>query len=138
MNEIENVDRTCATCACSKIESVPTRPNEKQMFCRRNSAFAAEMRVEVPRIGRDGKPVIRDGKPVMEAGKANMFLYPPTDARLTCFDGWRPIGTLPGDRWEMAAAMLPIMEAMKRLHWDMIKDASAETFPPVDWNRKRD
>jgi len=86
------------------IQANTQNPMEKQAFCRRDPVNAQRVRTEVPRMKRDGTgPVMgRDNKPIMENGEAWAFLYRPTLASLTCFDGWRPLGTLPGDKWQNA------------------------------------
>jgi hypothetical protein len=98
----ETPARTCENCACSHLETNQLVPTEKQLFCRRDPAQAQRVRIEVPRKTRDGQPVMRDGKPVMENGEGMAFLYRPVFGNLTCFDGWRPIGTLPGDKFQNA------------------------------------
>lgn len=88
--------RTCANCACSFIREDAKNPLQKQMFCRLNPPVAAQLRGEKPRM-RDGKVVIgRDNKPVMENVTELHFLYAPTLPELVCFNGWRPMGVLPG------------------------------------------
>lgn len=86
-------ERTCANCACSFVQEAN---RQKQMFCRLNPAVAKMVRTEVPRIIK-GQPQMRDGKPVMEPGEMLGFMFSPTLENLVCYDGWRPIGTLPGD-----------------------------------------
>jgi len=105
MNEIEKVDRTCATCGCSIIKKIHEAAPASQMFCRKSPAKFAQMRMEVPRLDINKKVVMsKDGKtPVMENKVAEVYLYDPTMAELVCFEGWRPIGTEPGDQWHLNA-----------------------------------
>src|ERR1700692_1112216 len=96
---MENPIRSCANCACNIMQKHMLNPLEQQMFCRREPPTAAQMRGETPRI-RDGKPVMdkHTGKPIMESVQQLVYLYKPVTAESVCFDGWRPEGTLPGER----------------------------------------
>jgi hypothetical protein len=106
--------RICENCACFHIQRDANNPMLSQAFCRRDPPQAAQVRQEVPRL-RDGKPVLgRDGKTVMETAMVWAFLYKPTDKSLTCFDGWRELGCLPGDHHNA-----DVMKSMHRL-WDDI------------------
>lgn len=73
--------RTCETCACSLLMKHPQHINESVMMCRRNPPLFVQQNVRT------------------EAGMATQqaLTYPPTSKDLTCFDGWRPIGTQPGE-----------------------------------------
>src|SRR5271156_6822026 len=85
--------RTCNNCSCSIIQEAN---GVQQMFCRLNPAIGKMVRTQIPRIIR-GQPQFRDGKPIMEQGEMLGFMFAPTMASLVCFDGWRPLGTVPGD-----------------------------------------
>ncbi len=89
--------RTCANCACHIVETNSLLKMEKQSFCRRDPGTAAQVRGERPRM-IDGvlQNDRRTGKPIMENVMEMAFLYKPTMPELVCFDGWRPMGTLPG------------------------------------------
>lgn len=113
-------ERTCANCACSIIQEAAGLG--KQMFCRKLPPVGKMVRTEVPRI-RNGKPDIRDGKPVMVAGEALGFMFSPTMKTLVCFDGWRPLGTLPGDRPETAKLDEYMRSAFKA--FDKMNDSPA-------------
>jgi len=89
--------RDCGHCACFFEQANPENPKQRQGFCRRQPADMAELRVMEQRV-INGVPQCKDGKPVMQPGKVVGFLYKPTKREGTCFDGWRPIGALPGDR----------------------------------------
>jgi hypothetical protein len=90
--------RTCVNCACHWTQENTVNPLEKQSFCRRDPANATQMRAETPRM-RDGKAVLgRDQKPIMENTTVWVYLYKPTLPTLVCFDGWRPMNALPGDK----------------------------------------
>ena len=108
--------RTCANCAC-KQEATEIGTQQKQSFCRRNPPHSQMMRVDVPRVGRDGQPVIRDGKPVMEPGQARVFGYPPVQDDMVCFDGWRPTDTKPGEQFN--SLLTTYTDIMKKLWFDM-------------------
>lgn len=68
-------ERTCANCACSKTLKHPQLVNTSVMFCRRNGPLVVQ--------GPNGQ---------------NGLTFQPTQGEHVCYDGWRPIGTLPGDR----------------------------------------
>lgn len=88
--------RTCSACACY-FESVnPLNPKEFQGFCRRLPADLQELRVEEVRRDTKGEIIMRNGQPVMQPGKAIGYLYKLVGRQGTCFDGYRPKGTLPG------------------------------------------
>lgn len=94
-------ERTCANCACFHHVPNPVSPSQNQGMCRLNPPQHKRVRVEVPRM-RLGQSVMgKDGKPVMEIGEADALFYAPMTAEMVCFDGWRPIGTEPGERWEL-------------------------------------
>ncbi len=110
--------RICANCACfaamrddGTIVDAAENP-EAARVCQRNPPGGRYQRVEVP-VLKDGAPVIDRGRPRMEAKQVLQIGYPPTVEGATCFDGWRPEGTLPGVRWEaqrMIEAFLPMFE----------------------------
>ncbi len=77
----EKVDRTCATCACSIMQTNPNDVNHKQLFCQRNTPG----------------------------------YHIPVMAGLRCFDGWRPIGLEPGDKWN------PDLDQMKAMLESMLE-----------------
>jgi hypothetical protein len=94
-------NRNCANCACSFIEKSKIDKDENQMFCRRNPPVAAQMRGERPRLINGEMSIDRKtGKPVMENVQTLVYLYAPVEAALICFDGWRPITTLPGPTFQ--------------------------------------
>lgn len=98
-DKLENPVRTCANCACMIEMSAINSPLQKQNFCRKDPAKFAQVRVQKPRLNREGKIIEgRDGKPIMEDAVQDIFLYVPTQPQLVCFDGWRPEGTMPGEK----------------------------------------
>lgn len=120
MNESKNKERNCANCACHHVQENKINKLETQSFCRRDTPTAAQMRGERPRV-RDGKPDIdKHGRPIMENVMEVIYLYKPTMPDLTCFDGWRPIGTLPGERASTEFSS-SITAAMRRLYQDMMQ-----------------
>jgi hypothetical protein len=124
-NELE--PRTCANCACHAMQEDKSNPLQTQMFCRRDTPMAQQMRVQRPTI-RDGKPVMMKAdptKPLMNDVTEIVFMYRPTLPGLVCFDGWRPFGTAPGRPMDSTDGMLSIM---KRLHADLIAQ-SLENLP---------
>lgn len=132
MSEETKPARTCANCACYQLR---TEQNQTQAFCRRNTPLAQMVRVEMAVI-RDGHPVIdkQTGKPATRPGEQLMYLYPPTQESMVCFDGWRPADTLPGDRWEINLSMKPLMDGFHRLMGDLVADASR--MPIDDFTKK--
>lgn len=90
--------RECSNCACYFESSNPQDPGQYQGFCRRWPAEFSQTRGQVPRLDPVTKqPVMRNGVPVMNNELITGYLYKPTRRLGTCFDGYRPLGTLPGD-----------------------------------------
>jgi hypothetical protein len=95
--------RQCSNCACfarmlpdGKV--VPTDSNgDGMLVCRLETPASRLAYQEVPVI-HDGKPVIDRGKPRMERVQVVQIGYKPVTPDAVCFNGWRPIGTLPGER----------------------------------------
>jgi hypothetical protein len=89
--------RECQHCACY-FESVnPENPGEFQGFCRRSPADISQVRGQVPRLDPLTKqPVMKNGVPVMNNELITGYLFKLTQREGTCFDGFRPKGTLPG------------------------------------------
>jgi len=119
--------RTCANCACHLIAKHPTLLNENQMFCRRNGVLSMPARVDRVRLDEHGKPVIskRDGKPVMESVQQLVYLYQPTKASETCFDGWRPMDTPPGDfSYKNADLDKKMFEIARSLQSDLMRTSA--------------
>ncbi len=108
--------RTCVNCACfgrmAPDGSMTNSHSDTVPVCRRNPPGARQQRVEVP-VLQDGHPVMDRGRPRMTAQQAIVIGYPATAPEATCFDGWRPPGTLPGVRWEtqrMLEGFMPMFE----------------------------
>lgn len=104
-------DRSCANCACfarmrqdGSIAPPDSALADAQPICRRFPPQARQARVGVPVLDRNGQPV-RDAKGgVRTEPKAVMMMgYPPVIPTAVCYDGWRPLGTLPGERAPAAA-----------------------------------
>lgn len=103
--------RNCHACACY-FESVnPADPTKFQGFCRRTPAQLVQLRGEVPRLDRNNQPVLKDGKPVMNSEIIPGYIYQVTQRDGTCFDGYRPKGTLPGEGPHAAVlrVLVPLM-----------------------------
>lgn len=109
--------RDCGHCACFFEQANPENPAQSQGFCRRAPAEVAQMRVMEPRV-LNGVPQMKDGQPVMQPGTAIGFIYRLTKREGTCFDGWRPLGTLPGEPPTQAAmkavvaSLRPVLEKL--------------------------
>lgn len=128
------IPRSCANCACGFEVQNPNVVGEKQLFCRRNEPTAAEMRVDMPRVLRDGSVATgKDGKPIMESGKQVVYLYKPTHPSMVCFDGWRPVGTLPGEKGqsdgEIDALIAKYIRGIGDLQKDIVFDKLATDIP---------
>ena len=100
----EKLERNCSTCACSIIQKHHITANETQMFCRRQTVMSHMARMERPALDPKTKqPMFRKGRgdekptPIMETFNDLIYLFAPTLPELVCFDGWRPVGTPPGD-----------------------------------------
>lgn len=119
--------RTCINCACHSIQHDMTNPLLSQMFCRRDPPIAQQMRLERPRM-RDGKVVMgRDGKTaIMEQVQEIVYMYRPTKHSLTCFDGWRALGTEPGQR--DIGSIDGMTGALKKLWSDMLVQQQESSF----------
>ncbi len=110
--------RTCANCACfgrmAADGSMVETETDTTPVCRRNPPGASRQRVEVPLVDPATKlPVVDRGRPRLVAQQVIVIGYPATAPQATCFDGWRPLGTSPGVRWEaqrMLEAFQPWME----------------------------
>lgn len=90
--------RECRTCACYFEQANAENPTQIQGFCRRLPADMAKVRMMEPRKDLKGNFVMRDGAPVMQPTEVVGYIFKPTRREGTCFDGWRPIDTLPGER----------------------------------------
>jgi hypothetical protein len=131
----DQIPRTCANCACSIMQTnvaLGLGHEKEHMFCRKDPVNAAKARFERPAI-RNGQPVIdkRTNKPQMETYDDLAFMYRPVIAHGTCYDGWRPIGTEPGDKFQNAGLdkmMEPLLKGFGRLYADMTNDAMANYF----------
>ena len=131
--------RTCATCACSKIQKHPQLANVEQIFCRRDPINAAKVRVERAMINSKTKEPMfeRDGKtPRTEIVEELGYMHRPVIATETCFDGWRPLGTLPGDKWTNARLDSQMAELLfagfRKLSADMLRDSLLSIEPEID------
>lgn len=100
MNDSSEKPRMCLNCACFALIPHPFDNFTTVSVCRRNQANLATATGETPRIGLRGEPVLgKDGKPIMERVNKTIYVYPATEETSVCFDGWRAIGMLPGDRY---------------------------------------
>lgn len=122
--EMPVTERRCENCACYMNLRHPQNPMLTQGFCRRDTAGAQNVRVEVPRL-KDGKTIAgKDGKPVMEMQQKLAYVFAMTAPELVCFDGWRPLGTRPGDEWSRqwgADAFVEAMACFEGSSWDIPK-----------------
>jgi hypothetical protein len=135
--------RICATCACFVVVTNPQNVSQQQGFCRRNAAREYEMKIPqqqvvngVPRIDR------HSGAPIMEQVAVTGYMYDRTLPGGSCFDGWRPIGSLPGERLvdSMLRAALPQFIAIVskdlppelRSLLEQVRDAMAPVIKPVE------
>lgn len=94
----ERGGRNCGNCACFYQLPHPQNPAVKQGFCALKPPIAGEVRVQVPRLDKEGKPIMTPRGPAMDAVEDIAFAHAPTAASLCCIEGWRPIGSRPGER----------------------------------------
>jgi hypothetical protein len=114
-------ERNCKNCACyAEIILSPIAPPQAQ--CRRNGPVPAQIRIERPRMKKvelTGKMEVmmgKDGKPITETSVENVFLYAPTASDKVCFDGWRPMGTEPGENAQTMYIKDALKTAMNVVH----------------------
>jgi hypothetical protein len=116
------VKRTCSNCACfarampdgSVVE--PDSSAQGMLVCRRDTPAARLGAKEIP-VMLDGKPVIDRGRPRMERVQVVEIGYKPVIEEGVCFDGWRPLTTLPGASYRLESALrhlLPIIAELAR------------------------
>lgn len=102
--ELPKTERRCENCACYFRVHHPVDVDKSQAFCRRDPPVAQQVAVDVPRMrtfaGKTEPVLGRDGKPVMERKLQIAYVFAMTEAHMCCFDGWRPLGTQPGDQWQ--------------------------------------
>jgi hypothetical protein len=141
--------RSCGNCACfahmlpdgTILERGNTNP-EGQTVCQRNPPGGRWTRVEVPSFdAKTGAPITgRNGQQRTEPRQVLQIGYPPAVETGVCFDGWRPVGTRPGENYKLAnveRVLLPICgqlavgntQAAKRLAEGMLADLLRESPP---------
>jgi hypothetical protein len=85
------------------------------VVCRRNMPQASAVPNRQPRIDPATGKAVRNAQQQQVFEEVTMVQvgYPATLLEATCFDGWRPLGTPPGVRWESQRLMevfRPFME----------------------------
>jgi len=124
---IPKTERCCLNCACYMEVQNPINKLAHQGFCRRDPPNAQTVRVERPRVLPDGKPAMdKQGRPIMERGEQLAYVHRLTARELTCYDGWRPLGTRPGDRWEQRALLEKLLPALREVIPEELADALEE------------
>lgn len=109
-----------------------------QTVCRRAPPGGRWTRVDVPVFDAAGAPVMRrPGVPRLEPKQVLEIGYPPAVHSGVCFDGWRPVGTRPGENAHLTEVMPMVAElargnmaAAKRLGQAMLDNIMAELPPP--------
>jgi hypothetical protein len=115
-------DRHCANCGCAarmtragQYLAMTAVDPESFVVCRRNMPQASQVQGRAPRkhpqTGEDMRNA--QGQRLYDSVAAVQIGYPATLPEAVCFDGWRPLGTLPGVRWggeRMIEAFRPIIE----------------------------
>jgi hypothetical protein len=109
--------RTCANCACfARVKpdgKIVEDDPEAQTVCRRSPPGARQVSVDVP-VLNNGRPVMdAKGAPRVQRMLAYQFGFQPTAPELLCYDGWRPLGTLPGDNHQFVR-VLPLVAELTR------------------------
>lgn len=78
-----------------------------------------------PRLDANKNMVMgKDGKPVMQKIVKQFYSYPPMGTDMTCFDGWRPLGKEPGEKYNPAA------DAIEQIMKDHM-EAIVATMPKI-------
>lgn len=118
--------RDCEHCACYFETTHAHNPSEFQGFCRRQPAQLVESKAQVPRLDKNKQPLIKDGQVVMNNEVVVGLLYAPTQRHATCFEGYRPLGTLPGERPmdpKTKEVLLSLINSADRLLSDDVKES---------------
>lgn len=87
--------RNCGNCACSLLI---TRGPQSQLFCRKNPPKHAVAKIQVPRMKLGVHQKNGRDELLFDMEEKDVFVNDPTHEALVCFDGWRAMGTEPGDR----------------------------------------
>ena len=95
-------DRRCATCACSIKLPNPRSVTGEDTYCRRNVPITREDRVRGPDPSNPRKTV---------EGIQRLIEHELVHANAVCFDGWRPIGTPPGENYALVQ-LAPLLEQL--------------------------
>lgn len=112
--------RKCENCAAYYTIPHPQNPLERQSFCSKEPPVSQVVRVEVPRLDPQGKPMMQrlaPDKPAVDQVEGVAFAHRPTQPNLVCFDGWRPLAALPGERSadvalrQTTAALVPVVRS---------------------------
>lgn len=132
--------RRCENCACfarmtmdgSILEPDAPTPEKEQVFtvCRRLTPGGRQVRTEVPAFNpQTGAPIMdpRTNKQRMEMGTVMQIGYPHTLPTAVCYDGWRPLGTLPGDNFTLTDWQATVMPMLRQA----FGIAFAPTLPPA-------
>lgn len=136
--------RSCANCACfahmlpdGTILAPDSTRQDAQTVCRRNPPGGRWTRVDVPVYDAQGEPVMRrPGVPRLEPKQVLEIGYPPAVHGGVCFDGWRPLGTRPGENAHLREVLPMVAEvargnmaAAKRLGEALLDNLMSE-LPP--------
>ncbi len=115
-------ERSCANCGCAARmkrtgQYLPLAATDPESFvvCRQSMPQASQVHDRKPRVDpATGAPMRNgQGQQLYDAVVAVQIGYPATLPEAVCYDGWRPLGTLPGVRWggeRMIEAFRPIIE----------------------------
>ncbi len=115
-------ERTCANCACAarmtrkgELLALDTVDPDSFLVCRRNMPQASQTTNRLPRLDPVTREHMRtaERQPMYDTVTAVQIGYPASLPVATCYDGWRPLGTLPGERWDtsrMMRAFRPMLE----------------------------
>jgi len=131
--DLPTMERCCQNCACYMEVKNPANQLQSQGFCRRDPPGAERVRVQVPRLNSDGKtPAIdRQGRPVMETREQMAYVYRLSARNFTCFDGWRPLGTEPGDKWQSRFVLEKAEPAVRALSPELAEALEALLVGPT-------
>ena len=92
--------RTCGTCGCAVELGDPNNVAAKSLACRWQPPIARDQRVRLPDPSNPKRTV---------DAVQRSFMHAPTTAEATCFGGWCPKGTAPGENWQFAQLLAGLM-----------------------------
>jgi hypothetical protein len=139
-NNGKGAKRLCSNCACfgrmlpdGRVLDPSEPTSEGMLVCQLDTPASRLAHQEVP-VLKDGQPVMDRGRPRLERIQVVQIGYKPVTPDARCFNGWRPIGTQPGENWKLTQ-LLPLVaelargnpQAAKKLAEGMLADMLADS-----------